>query len=175
GTLGELHIGGVALARGYLNRPDLTAERFVPDPYSPQPGGRLYRTGDLARYQEDGNIEFLGRADHQVKIRGFRVELGEIEAILDCHPAVREAVVVTREDAPGQLRLLAYVAADSQQRLSAENLRAYLEERLPDYMLPSAYLVMDRLPLTANRKVDRAALALSELAAVEPDEEFVPA
>jgi amino acid adenylation domain-containing protein len=175
GTLGELHIGGVALARGYLNRPDLTAERFVPDPFSPQPGGRLYKTGDLARYLEDGNIEFVGRADHQVKIRGFRVELGEIEALLDGHPAVREAVVVTREDAPGQLRLLAYVAADPQQRLTAESLRAYLEEKLPDYMLPSAYLVMDRLPLTANRKIDRAALALSYVPAVEPAEEFVPA
>lgn len=175
GALGELYIGGIALARGYLNRPDFTAERFVPDPYSPRPGGRLYKTGDLARYLEDGNIEFIGRADHQVKIRGFRVEMGEIEAILACHPAVREAVVVTREGSPGQRRLLAYVAADPQHRLTAESLRAHLEERLPDYMLPSAYLVMDRLPLTANGKVDRAALALSGGPAVETTEEFVPA
>jgi len=175
GSVSELHIGGIALARGYLNRPDLTAERFVPDPFSQQPGGRLYKTGDLVRYQEDGNIEFLGRADHQVKIRGFRVELGEIEALLDRHPAVREAAVVTREDAPGHKRLLAYVAADPRQMLAAESLRAYLAERLPDYMLPSSYMVMDKLPLTPNGKIDRAALTLSYQPAVEPSEAFVPA
>ena len=122
----ELHIGGAGLARGYLNRPDLTAEKFIPDPFSAEPGARLYKTGDLARYRPDGNIEFLGRADHQVKIRGFRIELGEIEAALGQHPAVREAVVLAREDAPGEKRLVAYVVAEREPP-TADDLRGFLK------------------------------------------------
>jgi amino acid adenylation domain-containing protein len=175
GTIGEVHIGGGVLARGYLNRPDLTAELFIPDQFSGRPGERLYRTGDVARYTGDGNIHFLGRTDHQVKIRGFRVELGEVESTLNWHPAVREAVVVTRDCAPGHKRLVAYVAADRKQKLGADELRAYLKERLPDHMVPSAYVIMERLPLTPNGKIDRAALTLSYRPPVEQIEELTSA
>jgi amino acid adenylation domain-containing protein len=175
GTMGELCIGGVPLARGYLNRPDLTAERFIPDQFSQQPGRRLYKTGDLVRYLEDGNIVFLGRADHQVKIRGFRVELGEVESVLDQHPAVREAVVVTREDIPGNKRLVVYAAAERGQKVAPDDLSAYLRERLPDHMVPSAYVIMEKLPLTANGKVDRAALASTYGPAIAQAEELIPA
>ncbi|WP_437975236.1 non-ribosomal peptide synthase/polyketide synthase [Sorangium sp. So ce295] len=167
GVVGELYIGGAGLARGYLNRPDLSAERFVPDPFGVAAGGRLYRTGDLARYRAGGVIEYVGRGDHQVKIRGYRIELGEIEARLLEQEGVREAVVVAREDAPGQKRLLAYVvpsreglaAADGEELARyREELRAGLRKALPEYMVPSVYVVLERLPLTANGKVDRRAL-----------------
>ncbi|MFM0523279.1 amino acid adenylation domain-containing protein, partial [Caballeronia jiangsuensis] len=156
GTVGELYIGGAGVARGYLNRPELTAERFLDDPFVP--GARMYRTGDLARYRADGNIEFLGRNDHQVKIRGFRIELGEIEAHLTDHPAVREAVVIARarhEESQDQ-QLVAYVTLTSDIDVSA--LREYLASHLPDYMVPSAFVVLDALPLTPNGKLDRRAL-----------------
>jgi amino acid adenylation domain-containing protein/non-ribosomal peptide synthase protein (TIGR01720 family) len=175
GVPGELYIGGAGLARGYLNRPELTAEKFIPNPFSPPPsvkspmggaggggGDRLYKTGDLARYLADGNIEFLGRMDHQVKVRGFRIELGEIEAVLSRHPSVRDAVVVVREDSPGNpqagagKRLVAYVVAE--QALSVEELRSHLKTRLPEYMLPTDFVFLDQLPLTPTGKVDRKAL-----------------
>jgi amino acid adenylation domain-containing protein len=153
GSAGELAIGGVSLARGYLERPDLTAERFVPDPFSLEPGGRLYRTGDLARHLPGGEIEYLGRLDHQVKIRGFRIELGEIEASLVRHPGVREAAVLAREDRPGDRRLVAYVVGDE-----VTDLRDFLHRSLPEHMVPSAVVRLDSLPLTPSGKVDRRAL-----------------
>jgi amino acid adenylation domain-containing protein len=158
GVPGELHIGGACLARGYLNRPDLTAEKFISNPFSIEPGARLYKTGDVARYLPDGKIEFLGRVDHQVKIRGFRIELGEIEATLGQHPAVRDAVVLGQEDAPGEKRLVAYVVAERDLLLTANDLRGFLKQKLPEYMVPSAYVLLDALPLMLNGKVDRRAL-----------------
>src|SRR6185369_7717824 len=158
GVRGDLHVGGIGVARGYLNRPDLTAERFVPDPFGSAPGGRLYRTGDLVRYLPGGEIEFLGRLDHQVKIRGFRVELGEIEAALAGLPGVREAVVVARED-----RLVAYVVGEAEPSL----LRLALRERLPEHMVPAFFVTLPALPLTPNGKVDRKALPAPEKTHVE--------
>ncbi|MGA7731927.1 MAG: amino acid adenylation domain-containing protein, partial [Chloroflexia bacterium] len=158
GVAGELYIGGINLARGYLNRPDLTAEKFVPHPFSRQHGARLYRSGDLARYLPDGNIEFLGRIDNQVKIRGFRVELGEIEATLAQHPQVKEAVVLAREDTPGPKQLVAYVILDKNRPPTASELHEFLKQRLPDHMIPSAFVSLDAFPLTPNGKVDHRVL-----------------
>jgi amino acid adenylation domain-containing protein len=163
GVPGELCIGGTYLARGYLNRPDQTAQKFVPNPFDGQPGARLYRTGDLARYLPDGNIEFQGRADDQVKIRGFRVELGEIEAALNQHPALREAALVINADERGDKHLVAYVVALSKQTPTHFELRNYLKERLPAYMLPSAFVTLDELPLSPSGKVNRNALPAPEI------------
>ncbi len=146
------------MARGYLGHPALTAEKFVPDPFASEPGGRLYRTGDLVRQREDGKIEFLGRRDHQVKIRGFRVEPGEIESVLGQHPAVSEALVMVREDVPGDKRLVGYVVLEPASAASVVDLKTYLEGRLPDHMVPGALMLLERLPLNANGKVDRHAL-----------------
>jgi acyl-coenzyme A synthetase/AMP-(fatty) acid ligase len=160
GAAGELLIGGEGLARGYHGRPDLTAERFIPDPFGDaggQPGTRLYRTGDLARRLPDGTVEYLGRLDHQVKVRGFRIELGEIEAVLAGHPAVRECAVVAREDGPGSKMLVAYLVPQTDAPDPAE-LRAFLGAKLPPYMLPAAFVTLAALPLSPNGKVDRKAL-----------------
>ncbi|PYS88536.1 MAG: hypothetical protein DMF64_20235, partial [Acidobacteria bacterium] len=158
GVSGELYIGGVQLARGYHRRAELSAERFIPNPFGGTPGARLYRTGDLARYLPDGQIEYLGRLDHQVKIRGFRIELGEIEAVLAAHAGVREAVVLAREDTPGDKRLVAYLVLHEGQSPSNTELRNALKEQLPDYMIPAQFISLAALPLTPNGKVDRRAL-----------------
>ncbi|HEX7186487.1 MAG TPA: amino acid adenylation domain-containing protein, partial [Thermoanaerobaculia bacterium] len=164
GIPGELWIGGLGVARGYLDRPELTADRFVPDPFSASPGARLYRTGDLARVLPDGRLDFLGRADQQVKIRGHRIELGEIEAALSLHPAVAQAAVVARDDW-GDRRLVAYVAPVPGEDPRPESLRAFLRERLPEHMEPAAFVTLPSLPLTPNRKVDRKALPAPEMTA----------
>lgn len=163
GVTGELYIGGeMPLARGYLHRSDLTAERFLPDPFGTRAGGRLYKTGDLARYLADGNIEFLGRADFQVKVRGYRIEPGEIEAILEQHPAVLKAVVMVREDHADEKRLVAYVIAESEQGPINNELRRYLLEQLPAYMLPSHFVLLKEWPLTSSGKIDRRMLPAPE-------------
>ncbi len=173
GVIGELSVAGAGLARGYLNRPGLTADRFIPDPFSQEPGSRLYKTGDLCRWLADGNLEFLGRSDHQVKIRGHRIELGEIESALAAHDAVREAVVLAREDQPGEKRLAAYVAHAAETTLSPAALREHLQALLPSYMLPSAFVVLESLPLTPNGKLDRKALPAPD-GRLQLDDQYLP-
>lgn len=158
GVRGELLIGGDGVARGYLNRPDLTAEKFITDPFAKSPGARLYRTGDLARYLPDGQIEFQGRLDHQVKVRGYRIELGEIESVLSRHPTVADCVVIAREDLPGSKRLVAYVVARGGQTVFVPELRRALREKLPDYMVPALFVLIPALPRTPAGKVDRRSL-----------------
>ena len=160
GVAGELHIGGIGLAKSYLKRPDLTAEKFIPHPFNSEEGARIYKTGDLARYLPNGNIECLGRLDFQVKIRGFRIELGEIESVLVSHPTVQQAVVIVREDIPGDKRLVSYVVALPEQIPTITELRRRLKERVPEYMVPSAFVFLDALPLTPNGKIDRKALPM---------------
>ena len=187
GVAGELHIGGDGLARGYFHRPELTAEKFIADPFreesvrggslgggsSPtESGARMYKTGDLVRYHADGTIEFLGRLDHQVKLRGFRIELGEIETAIARYPGVREAVVIVREDIPGDKRLVAYVTSD-QQALTVSAVREALTGKLPNYMLPSAVVRMDAMPLTPNGKIDRKVLPAPDTARTARQREYV--
>jgi amino acid adenylation domain-containing protein len=166
GIAGELFIGGVQVARGYLNRPDLTAEKFIPDPFSLVAGQRIYRTGDLARWQNDGTADFLGRIDHQVKLRGFRIELGEIEAVLMQYPALREAVVMVRQSVNGEKHLVAYVTPREGHCVpGASELKAHLQQKLPDYMIPSAFVALDFIPVNSSGKVDRKLLPAVEIAA----------
>ena len=173
GVAGELHIGGAGLARGYLNRPELTAEKFIVNPFTVGPGARLYKTGDRACYRTDGKIKYLGRSDNQVKLRGHRIELGEIEAVLSGLWAVHEAVVLAREDVPGDKRIVAYVVASQEAPLKTSELSSFLKQKLPEYMIPSAFVLLDALPLTPNGKVDRRALPAPDQARPQLEEAFV--
>jgi len=174
GVPGEIFVGGAGLAVGYLNRPELTAERFIPDPFSKERDAKLYKSGDLARYLSTRDIEYLGRIDHQVKIRGFRIELGEIETNLRQYPGVQNVVVLVREDIPGDKRLVAYVVANVEFSPTTNELREHLGQRLPGYMLPSVFVKLDVLPLTPNGKVDRRALPAPDQAQIEMGNEYVP-
>ena len=173
GVPGDLYLGGAGLARGYYRRPDLTAEKFIPHPYSDQPGARLYKTGDLARYLADGTIKFLGRKDHQVKVRGYRIELGEIETALGQLEEIKDVVVVVYEASPDDMRIVAYVVP-SGGPLSPSELRQILKRRLPDYMVPAHFVTLDALPLTPNGKIDKKALPDPEVSRVDLAESFVP-
>ena len=173
GVPGELYIGGVGLARGYWRRPELTKEKFIADPFSNSPGARLYKTGDLARFRPDGNIEYLGRLDSQVKIRGQRIELGEIESTIASHPEVQDSAVTLREDTPGESRLVAYVVPKANKKVSASELRRFLAKRLPEAMLPAAFVWLERMPLNANGKLDRRALAPPEHSRPEMESHYV--
>ena len=172
GVPGELLIGGEGVARGYLNRPDLTAERFVPDPFAEEPGARVYRSGDLVRFRVDGHLEFLGRLDDQVKIRGYRIELGEIEAVLREHPEVRDALVLVKDVARNDRRLVAYLVTE-QGEVDVSELQGFLRQRLPEYMIPASYLFLESFPLTANGKIDRRALPEPDWAAAAPEVAYV--
>jgi amino acid adenylation domain-containing protein len=174
GVPGELHIGGAGLAKGYLNRPELTQEKFIPNLFSTYPNSRLYKTGDLARYLPNGNIEYLGRIDNQVKIRGFRIELGEIEAVLNQRDDVQVACVIAREDDPGNKRLVGYIVPSSQMTCTVSELPQFLKTKLPDYMVPNIFVILDSLPLTPNGKVDRRALPIPDLHAELTDQYVAP-
>jgi amino acid adenylation domain-containing protein len=173
GAPGEIYIGGKGLARGYLGRPDLTATRFIPHPFSAEAGARMYRTGDSARRLTDGNLEFMGRIDRQVKIHGYRIELGEVEARLLSHTAIREATVVAREGVSGEKQLVAYVVLSEESKPSHRELRHYMEERLPQYMIPATFVFMDKLPLTLNGKVDERALPTPLFVRDDVEQEYI--
>ncbi len=162
GVAGELYVGGIGVGRGYLNRPALTAEKFIPNPFAETPGERLYRTGDLARYLANGQIDFLGRKDHQVKIRGFRVELGEIEALIRGYQGIKETAVIIEEDKRGDKRLVAFYVSANEATVTRHELKNYLKENLPEYMVPSAFIRLEAMPLSSSAKIDRQALASSE-------------
>ncbi len=173
GIAGDLYVSGPGLARGYLNRPEITAEKFVSDPFSTEPGARMYKTGDLARYLASGEIEFAGRTDDQVKIRGYRVELEEIEAVLGSHPGVREVVVIARENASGEKNLVAYVVPSREQVPTASELRSYLKQKLPHYMVPSAFVLLEAMPKTPNGKVDKRAMPAPKQSDFAETQEYV--
>jgi acyl-coenzyme A synthetase/AMP-(fatty) acid ligase len=169
---GELWVGGAGLARGYLNRAALTAERFVPDGHSEGEGERVYRTGDIGRYTSRGEIEYLGRLDEQVKIRGYRIEPGEVEGVLREHPAIQECVVVARETGE-EKRLVSYLVVKEGKRVGARELRRHMSERVPEYMIPGAYVMVESLPLTANGKIDRRALPDEKSAGTETESRYL--
>jgi amino acid adenylation domain-containing protein len=173
GVTGEIYIGGIGVARGYLNQSELTAERFIPDPFTGEAGSRMYCSGDTGKFRTDGSIEFLGRIDEQVKVRGFRIELGEVEGLLKEHSAVKDCAVVLREDLNGASRLIAYIACLAEEALRGNDLRAYLKARLPDYAVPSAIIFLDEIPLTGNGKIDRCALPPPDQFLTETEEEYV--
>jgi amino acid adenylation domain-containing protein len=173
GAPGELYVGGAGLASGYLNRPGLSAERFIPDPFSDEPGARLYRTGDLVRLVSGGNLEFLGRADHQVKIRGYRIELGEIETALNSHPAIRECAVLVIQDPRGEKRLAAYLSCSPDQAIDVREFRLFLKRSLPEYMVPNVFVPLAALPMTPNGKLDRRALPAPDFVSADADENYV--
>ena len=174
GVPGELHIGGIQVGLGYWNRPELTAEKFVPDPFSNDPDARLYKTGDLALFLPDGNIKYLGRMDFQVKIRGLRIEIGEIENVLRSHPSIRDAVVLVREDERRDKKLVAYVTKFREQEFEIGNIRKFLAKKLPAYMLPSFFVLLENMPLMPNGKVDRRALAVPDLKREDSGATYVP-
>jgi acyl carrier protein len=174
GVAGEIYIGGANVARGYLNRPELTEQRFVADPFSPNPQARLYKTGDLGRWRADGILEYLGRNDDQVKVRGYRIELGEIEAQLTKNEQVREAAVVAREDVPGERRLVAYITRRGESDPSVEGLRAHLKAALPEHMVPSAFVLLESMPQTPSGKLNRRALPAPDLNAYASQEYEAP-
>ena len=173
GVMGELYIGGAGVARGYLNRPELTKERFLDDPFSSQSGARLYKTGDVARYRKDGTLEYLGRVDNQVKVRGYRIELGEIEATLAKHPRLKSCAVLAREDEPGNKQLVGYVVPREDESPTSEDLRRFLVQKLPDYMVPAHFIFLNSIPLTPNGKIDRKALPAPDRTRPELDKAFV--
>ncbi|WP_375475181.1 amino acid adenylation domain-containing protein [uncultured Nostoc sp.] len=173
GIPGEMYIGGAGVVRGYLNRPELTPVRFIPNPFSDKANARLYKSGDLARYLPNGDIEYLGRIDHQVKVRGFRIELGEIEAVISQYPAVRETVVIVSDDSENSKRIVTYVVPQKEQTLAVPELRGFLESKLPSYMVPAAFVILEALPLTSNGKIDRRALPAPDNARPELEEVFV--
>jgi acyl carrier protein len=176
GVVGELYIGGDGLARGYINRPEQTAERFIPNPFAAtgeRASTHLYKTGDQARYLPDGTIEFIGRKDDQVKLRGFRIELGEIEAILSQHSAIHQCAVILREDQPGDKRLVAYVVSSQTAAPTSQELHQFLQQTLPDFMIPAAFVMLNELPLTPNGKLDRRALPKPDLSQISSSTSFV--
>jgi len=173
GVTGSIYLAGAGLARGYRNRPDLTTEKFIPNPFSQQPGARMYDTGDLGRWNSQGELEYIGRSDHQVKIRGYRIELGEVEAVLHQHPGVRKAAVMAREDSPGDKLLVAYVLETQKNTVTPSELRTFVKQKLPQYMVPSSVIVMEAFPLTPNGKLNRKALPAPEDAPAERETSFV--
>ena len=175
GVVGEIYIGGDGVASGYLNKPELTADKFIFHSFNGEPAQRLYKSGDLARYLPDGNIDFLGRADNQVKVRGYRIELGEIECLLKQHPAVDKSVALVREDNPGDRRLVAYVVSKQQSPPTVSELCSFLRKKMPEYMVPSVFIFLDTLPLTANGKVNRQSLPVPDQSRPDLEHAFVAA